>query len=341
MSPTLAARRERRHEGSMGASRTASVSGATGFVGRSVVRALLGRGWSVRALARDPAKARVALPTHDNLDVVQGDVLGPGVAAELMRGSSAAVNCIGIIRERPGGETFRRLHVQATRALCEAAAGGGVSRFVQISALGVHEEAATEYQRSKAEGERIVRASGLAWTILRPGLIHGQAGELTRQMRAWVTGRAAPFVFMPYFTRVVPGSSPLRPKFESARVQPVWVEDVARAVCDSLERPEAVGEVYNLTGPETVTWPEMLRFVREHVPDAKPGLRCVGLPAPIAAAKARALGAVGLGQLLPFDAGMALMAQEDSVARPHKARVHLGFEPVPFREAFAGYAGAM
>ncbi|GIK19535.1 MAG: hypothetical protein AMXMBFR77_18400 [Phycisphaerales bacterium] len=295
----------------------------------------------MRALARDPAKARVALPTHDNLDVVQGDVLGPGVAAELMRGSSAAVNCIGIIRERPGGETFRRLHVQATRALCEAAAGGGVSRFVQISALGVHEEAATEYQRSKAEGERIVRASGLAWTILRPGLIHGQAGELTRQMRAWVTGRAAPFVFMPYFTRVVPGSSPLRPKFESARVQPVWVEDVARAVCDSLERPEAVGEVYNLTGPETVTWPEMLRFVREHVPDAKPGLRCVGLPAPIAAAKARALGAVGLGQLLPFDAGMALMAQEDSVARPHKARVHLGFEPVPFREAFAGYAGAM
>lgn len=325
----------------MGALRTASVSGASGFVGRSVVRALLERGWGVRALVRDPAKARAALPAHDGLEFVEGDVLGPGVAAELMRGSTAAVNCIGIIRERPGGETFRRLHVQAARALCEAAAGAGVSRFVQISALGVHEEGAAEYQRTKAEGERIVRASGLAWTILRPGLIHGAAGELTRQLRAWVSGRAAPFVFMPYFTRIVPGSSPLRPRFESARVQPVWVEDVARAVCEALEREETAGEVYNLTGPETVTWPEMLVFVREHVPDAKPGLRCVGLPAPIAAAKARALGALGLGQLLPFDAGMALMAQEDSVAAPHKARTHLGFEPTPFREAFAGYAGSM
>jgi len=317
------------------------VSGATGFVGRSVVRALLERGWSVRALVRDPTKARAALPVHDALTLVEGDVLAPGVAAELVRGASAAVNCIGIIRERPGGETFRRLHVQATRALCEAASGASVRRFVQISALGVHDEGVAEYQRSKAEGERIVRASGLAWTILRPGMIHGPAGELTRLARAWASGRAAPFVFMPYFTRIVPGSSPLRPKFESARLQPVWVEDVARAVCESLEREEAEGEVYNLTGPETVTWPELLEFVRNRVPDAKPGQRAVGLPAPLAAAKARALGALGLGQLLPFDAGMALMAQDDSVAAPHKARTHLGLEPTPFREAFAGYAGSM
>ncbi|MCB9840200.1 MAG: NAD(P)H-binding protein [Phycisphaeraceae bacterium] len=319
---------------------TVCVAGATGFVGRHVVRTLLERGHAVRALVRDPSKASAALPEHDRLSIHRGEPApqdGPDGLCEWAERADAMVNTIGIIREAPGGQTFARVHVGVTKALLRAAKGAGVGHFVQVSALGVHDEADTAYARSKFEGETLVRNSGLAWTILRPSLIHGPDGEFMQLAKGWATGRAAPFVFMPYFTRPV---EPLKfpvPKFESAVVAPISVDDVALAVARSLERRECRGEVLHLCGPEPLTWPELLEFVRDNVTNGKKELKTLGLPGPVAAMKARAARVVGLRDALPFDEGMATNATRDSVCSMDKAAAFLGLEPVGFRATASGY----
>jgi NADH dehydrogenase len=325
-----------------------AVAGATGFVGRSVVAELLSRGFTARALARDARKAARVLAGDDaRLEIVEGDVLEDGVAAGLVRtregrAVDACVNLIGIIREAPGGQTFQRMHVGATRTLVEACVGAGVARFVQMSALGVSEQGATRYQQTKAEAERIVRGAmrpdgtGMAWTIIRPSLIHGPDGEFMQMAASWARGRKLPLVAMPYFVRSAPGGG-----FESAVVSPVYVGDVARVFGDVLENEEAVGEVYNLAGPERVTYPELLAWVRDHVPNGKQGMRIVGIPGKFAAMKAKAAARIGLRDALPFDDGMALMAIEDSTAEMHKAEEQLGVRLVPFRETMAQYARSM
>lgn len=323
------------------------VAGATGFVGRVVVRTLLERGHTVRALVRDGKKAAAVLGEHERLSVFGGDASeGVGLAAWAER-ADAMVNTIGIIREAPGGQTFQRVHVGVVRHLTGAAKGGGVRHFVQVSALGVMDEGATAYQRSKFEGEMVVRQSGLAWTILRPSMIHGPDGEFMQMAKGWATGRQAPFVFMPYFTRMAGAGakgkkSPLPlPRFESAEVAPMSVEDVALAVGQSLEREACRGEVIHLCGSERLTWPELLEFVRDHVKNGKKELKPVGLPAPVAAMKARAAGMVGLRDALPFDEGMAVMAAQDSVCGMEKAGELLTVEGRGFREVAGGYLGAM
>lgn len=212
---------------------------------------------------------------------------------------------------------------------------------MQLSALGVTDEGRTAYQRSKFEGEMLVRESRLAWTILRPSLIHGADGEFMGMARGWATGRSAPFVFMPYFSRPV---MPMRPpvvKFESAIVAPIAVGDVALAMAMSVEREECRGEVIHLCGPERLTWPELLGFVRDNVRNGKREMKVLGIPGHVAAMKAKAAGVVGLRDVLPFDEGMATMAMCDAVCAMEKADELLGMSMVGFREGAAGYLGAM
>jgi len=343
-----------------------AVAGATGFVGRHVCRALLDAGYRVRALVREIRSVGDRLPDHERLELRQVAGLTPGelgliarrldpyaakvelddgsARANPLEGCSAVVNCVGIIREASGGQTFRRVHIGVTDGLVRAAKKAGVDRFVQISALGVHPDGPSEYQTSKAAAEKLLMSSGLTWTVLRPSLIHAADANFIDDAKQWARGRSAPFFFMPYFTReadpaqrAAPLPNPLA-KQESSSISPVHVADVADAVVRALGDPETTeGEIYNLAGPETLTWPEMLGEIREHTPLSKK-LPIVGLPAKLGVLQAKGAKAVGLRDALPFDEGMAMMAAADSTASLVKARAHLGFDPRPFRESFAGYA---
>ena len=328
--------------------RVVAVTGATGFVGRHMVRTLLDRGHRVRGLVRDADKAAAVLPRHDGLEWVEsGEGLTEDAAGRLVEGCDTAVHLIGIIREAAGGQTFKRMHTEATRTIVRACEHGGVGRYLHMSALGVRDDGVSAYQKTKFESEQIVRFSHLDWTIFRPGLIHGRDSAVFEMMKTWCEGRDAPWLFLPYFLRtevVVPGvtndrESPLPLTIEAPEVAPVHIDDVCDAFCSAMEHREAVGEMYPLAGPEVLTWPEMLRRVRDALPQAKPSLRPVGLPAPIAAVKAWTLKRLGMGDLLPFDTGMALMAAEDSVAPSVKARAQLGYEPREFTESMKAYAG--
>ncbi len=217
------------------------VTGATGFVGSAVVRELLIRGFEVVALAR-------RLPPCDGqprLIRVAADVTALGWE-RWVEGCSAAIHLVGIIRERPKeGVTFRKAHVHATARVVEACQALGIGRLLHMSAVGARLDAATPYHRTKGEAEELVKASGLAWTIIRPSVIFGPGDGFTTTLARVVTR----FPVVPVFGN---GSYPL---------QPVAVEEVAEVFAACLENPEAERRVLELGGPEVLTYMEVLRRV--------------------------------------------------------------------------------
>ncbi len=219
----------------------------------------------------------------------------------------------------------------------------GIGRYVQMSALGVSDMGVSDYQRTKFEAEQIVRLSNLDWTIFRPSLIHAPDAEFIKMAKEWAAGHAPPFIFMPYFTRQVEDKRvPLGPvKSIDPLVAPIAVEDVARAFASCLDNTNTIGEVYNLVGSETLPWPQMLRFIRDHVHGAHEEQPVFGVPSGLAAMAAAAAKFIGLGGLLPFDEGMARMGAQDSTATLDKLRDDLGLEPAPFRASFQKYAAAV
>ena len=318
-----------------------AVTGATGFVGNHLVRALLDQGHSVRTLVRCQDKAARVLPDHPQIEHTTGDIADQDAVQQLVDGADACCHLVGIIREAAGGQTFRKIHETATRTVVSACETAGTRRYLHMSALGASPHGPAEYQKTKFEAERFVRASGLDWTIYRPGLIHGPDGEFLQAMRGWCEGRAAPYLFMPYFCRIEQRGAPTPlnpPKIVAPVVAPIHVDDVAQAFSLGLERGDATGEVIPLSGPELITWPDMLRLVRDTLPLGKPELKPLGIPGRIAAIKARVAKMIGLAGALPFDEGMALMGQNDSYCPLDKARSLLGLDPRPFESSFKTYA---
>lgn len=317
------------------ASRTLAVTGATGFVGRHICRLAADRGWRIRALVRSLDSARRVLPGA-GVQTLVGDVNDPGAVRELVSGVDVVAHLIGIRREVKPSVTYRRMHVDATRRVVEACRETGVQRYLHMSALGTRPNAAAEYHKTKWEAERLVRGSSLDWTIFRPSLIHGADGEFMQMAKGWVTQKAPPFLFLPYFVRVIPRIP--TPKWETPTVAPVAVEDVAQAFLAAAINPETIGEVYPLVGPDEMSWPDMLSAIRDAVPGANVSLRPFGIPNDAAWLHAKGAELLGVGSLLPFGTSEAIMGAEDNVASPAKAEAQLGVRPRAFEPSLRAYA---
>lgn len=301
------------------------LTGGSGFVGGHVLAALRERGWPVRLLLRPDVPVPGGWASDPQVSVVRGDLLtGVGVES-FVEGLDGLVHLVGIIREhRSLGVTFERVHVEAVRNLLDAAEMAGVTRWVQISALGARATAPSRYHRTKAQAEALVAASDLAWTIFRPSLIYGPGGEFTEMVRDFWCRRWPPVV--PYFGAGVLGLGRKR------LVQPVFVDDVAACVVRSLECEAASNRLYELGGPERMTWPEMYRVFRR---EASWKLQSRTKPVfPIPAWWARCLAALPLP--LPFNRDQVLMSQEDSICDPSQAERDCDWRCRRMAEALGG-----
>ena len=230
------------------------VVGGSGFIGRHLVASLAAAGVrvTVPSRRRERAKHLILLPT---VDVVEADVMAPGVLERLCAGKQAVYNLVGILHGRRGrrdergpndyGPDFARVHVELPQAIVAACRATGARRLLHISALGASPTAPSEYLRSKSIGEHaLLAAEDLDVTVFRPSVVFGPEDTFLNRF-AWFA-KLLPLIGVPC---------------PEAKFQPVYVGDVARAMHFALEEPEARGKAYELCGPRTYTMKQLVEFV--------------------------------------------------------------------------------
>lgn len=233
------------------------VLGGSGFVGSHLVPRLAADGHRITIPTRNRERHR-ALAVLPTVRLINADVHDGTALARCLAGADAAINLVGILNERGrDGSGFRRAHVELARTLIAACREAGVRRLVQMSSLRAG-EGASHYLRTRGEAEDVVRGSGLAWTILRPSVIFGDGDGLFFR-----------------FARLLAVAPVLPLARARARLQPVFVGDVAEAVARVVAHPHTAGHVHELGGPSTITLGELVRRTARMC-----GLRRLVLPLP-------------------------------------------------------------
>ncbi len=219
--------------------------GGSGFIGTHIAARLADAGYRVLVPTRRYGRARhlLVLPT---VQVVEADVYDATQLDRLLQNCDAVINLVGVLHSRPGqpwGPAFERAHVELPRRIAKACLRNGVRRILHMSALGAAADGPSMYQRSKAEGEKLMFASGLDVTSFRPSVVFGaddQFLNLFAQMQRWLP------------LMVLGGAE--------AKFQPVWVGDVADAFVHALDDPATIGHIYELVGPHVYTLRELVRL---------------------------------------------------------------------------------
>ena len=219
---------------------TFAVAGGTGFVGGAIARELYGRGHEVVVLSHRGEAARGGLP--DSIQIRDADVTDTDAdLAAALRGVDALVIALAFPNmpvEAPSrGRTFEAVDAAGTERLVEAARSAGVEQLLYISGAGAAPDANRHWFRAKWRAEEAVRRSGIDWTIIRPTWIYGPDDVSLNRFLGFA--RRLPFVPMPSLGR--------------QELAPVFIDDVARLAADALAEPAAVGRVFELGGPETLT----------------------------------------------------------------------------------------
>lgn len=223
------------------------VLGGSGFVGRGLVRALAGLGYSVRVPTRNRARSRQLLVIPE-AELVQSNVHDPADLRALVHGSHCVVNLVGILNERGhDGSGFVTAHVALAEKLVAACQAAGVTRVLQVSALKADaERAPSHYLRTKGRAEEVIIASGLEATVFRPSVIFGPEDSFINRFAGLL--RISP---------MLPLACP------NARFAPVYVGDVV-AACVAAVRSRLPG-TYELCGPDIYSLEDIVRMIRSHL----------------------------------------------------------------------------
>ncbi|MDT9598577.1 NAD-dependent epimerase/dehydratase family protein [Sphingosinicella rhizophila] len=198
--------------------RTLAVTGGTGFLGQHLLRMALASGYDVRALTRGWK------PPEDEISWVDGALDRPDSLVKLASGADAVVHVAGLINGR-NRAAFESVNVAGTTNMIDAARKAGVRRFIHISSLAAREPELSSYGWSKCRSEKLVAASGLDWTIIRPPAIYGPGDRETLEL--FKMARRG-FVALP-----PPG-----------RFSIIHVEDLCRLILAILDEPDSWAEIY-------------------------------------------------------------------------------------------------
>ena len=213
------------------------VAGASGFVGRRLVPALVDAGHDVRAMTRHP-------DTYDGAGTpVHGDVHDPDTLSAALEGCRAAYYLVHSLDSKD----FERLDAEAATAFGRAAAEAGVQQIIYLGGLGSESDDLSKHLRSRREVESLLGAAGVPVTVLRAGFIVGNGGiswEITRQLVDHLPAM-------------------ITPRWVRTRTQPIAVSDVVRYLVGVLDEARATGTVYEIGGPEVLRYSDMLQRVAE------------------------------------------------------------------------------
>ena len=219
------------------------MTGATGFIGRNLARALLAQGHELVCAVRDPARLDLGAGTWRAVLVDLAAAPDAAFWRPYLVGVDAVINAVGIIREQPG-QTFAALHDRAPSALFKAAAEAGVRIAVQVSALGADDHAQSRYHRSKKAADDTLRALPLSGAVVYPSIVYGDSPGSAM----FHTMAASPMLAMPQAGRM--------------QVQPVHVDDVVQGILAVLQAPPTPVATVAFVGPEPLSMAQFLRALR-------------------------------------------------------------------------------
>lgn len=227
--------------------------GGTGFLGDPVVEFLMEKKCAIRLLTRgagDWKHSNLSQYRRRGIDVVVGSLENDDVLERAVDGVDAILNISGSFRLGGAGvssSSYEFLNVDLVHKLLVLAKKNEIQRFVQVSCLGAREESESVYLSSKAEGDALVIASDLYWTILRPSYMFGARFPFVEMIKPLVT-------FKPMLPIVGSGLNVMKP---------LHVDDVAHCVAESVYNKETVGRVIDLVGPQEYSLAEMLEEIRD------------------------------------------------------------------------------
>ena len=289
--------------------------GGTGFVGERVASALVQRGYRIRIPTRNRERHRrlLVLP---GVELVNADVHDLETLRRVTRDCNAVVNLVGILHERPrNGSGFKKAHVELVEKALEACLDRGVERFIQMSALKANaEHGPSHYLRSKGAAERVIKnlaGEGIKFTILQPSAIFGPGDSFTNLFATLV--------------RLFPVLPLVKP---DARLAPVFVGDVAEAVCAAVDDAATAGNTYQLCGPDIFSLREIIAEIAKALGRKRV---IIGLPDSLARVQAWLMDYVVPGRILSVDSfkslAVASVCTENGLAaldiRPTSMRVML------------------
>ncbi len=304
-------------------SKLVTIYGGSGFVGRYIARRMAKAGWRVRVAVRRPNEALHVKPygVVGQVEPVLCNIRDDASVRAVMQGADAVVNCVGILFET-GRNKFDSVQSDGAGRIARIAAEKGVARLVHVSAIGADAASDSLYQRSKAQGEELVREHFANAVILRPSIIFGHEDQFFNR-----------FAGMARFSPMLPVVG------ASTRFQPVYVDDVAAAAAKALTEDVAPG-IYELGGPEIATFRALMERMLLEIRRKRVLLN---IPFPVANLMAGVLGmaqAVTLGlftnSLLTRDQVRNL--RRDNVVRDGaKGFAELGITPTPMETVIPAY----
>ncbi|MDB4880907.1 MAG: NAD-dependent epimerase/dehydratase [Gemmatimonadetes bacterium] len=220
------------------------VTGGSGVVGQGTVTELLARGHEVVLLARHAREDARQWPS--GVTPRPGDVSDAASIRGAADGCEVVLHMVGIVEES-GSATFDAVNVRGTANMLAETERAGIRRFIYVSSLGAP-AGASDYHRSKAEGERLAKAFTGKWVICRPGNVYGPGDEQISLLLRLVRSPS------PVIPRIGDGDQP---------IQPIWWEDCAKALANVVERTDLAGRELDLAGPEVTSQNDLIaRFAR-------------------------------------------------------------------------------
>jgi NADH dehydrogenase len=262
------------------------VTGGTGVVGGSAVRALHRRGHTVRVLSRHADRDGKWWPR--GVDGWTGDVSDDKSVRGSADGCDAVLHVAGISDERPSQHTFQAVNIDGTRFVVLEAERAGVKKVIYVSSLGA-ERGQSDYHRSKFVAEDVVRAFSRDWVVLRPGAVYGP-GDGHVSVLLWMIRS------LPVIPTIGDGNQPF---------QPVWHEDVGEVLAMSVERDAVRCCTLDVAGPDLTSQNDLTDRLRALTGRSAPQ---APLPELFASWGLRALDALGIN--VPFSAAQLRMLSE-------------------------------
>lgn len=296
------------------------VAGGNGFIGRAVIKQLAGSGEPIAIMSHRPEAVKPGL--GGNVEVRRGDARDEASLVEAVKGVDTVISCMQFpnfpVENKKKGYTFMEVDARGNERLVRAAKAAGVKNYLYLSGAGAAADAPKIWFRAKWQAEQAISSSGMRYVIFRPSWVYGPEDKSLNQFVRFAK-------MLPFVPVIGDGKQ---------RMQPVFIDDVARCVAESVKSERATNKVFEIGGPAVMSMDDVLRTMLDVMKRKKPLLH-----APVALPKLAAA-AMSVLPSPPLSPDAIEFIINDAVADVGPLRAAFDIQLTPLREGLTTYLAA-